>query len=472
MASREALINSYKVHTSQLIEGLTFFGQNYMEEDKLYLSATYSYAYWLLCQSIELIDEGERIYEMISTSLMYDFKGEIEVMRTDYNKAYSSLKYSLFEEIDLDENRLPNPAIDESLLSLLEKYIGEEYSHSEHSFADAYQVLSHSREKLHNAGVFIYRLLECTLGMIKTQFGRYRRLRNRTDDEFFRLWHNVIDNYKKSDLYRKDLEGYLSLISLKLNESDTDEGKLNLYKEYYYKTIEDIQHIPELGDIWRRSSDNQRDLACNLIRNECKEEYLYNRFISLVCYLGYLECEIVELQNELKPQETKVKVVKEKKKKGNKKTVIFIDKIDELKLANSIKAIYDCYYSVSGQRIEISEHLYNPIDFLVAIYFVLVKLELSASTRNNVNRQYCIFLNEIAGIIPSINERTMGLRFAKVVASSNDFHNLTEEMIDKYKKSGGFSMAEFPLWQQMVSIAEEVLKEDDYITGVLKKLNN
>ena len=34
--------------------------------------------------------------------------------------------------------------------------------------------------------------------------------------------------------------------------------------------------------------------------------------------------------------------------------------------------------------------------------------------------------------------------------------------------SGGFKPEEFPLWQQMVAIAEEELKKDEYIKSILK----
>ena len=470
MTTRKSRVDNYIAHTNQLMEGLTFFGKNYIGEDKRNLSSTYSYAYWLLCQSIELIDEGEKIYEMISTSLMYDFKEELGEVNYNYIQAYSSLKDAFFEDLDWDECFSSEHEKDAQLISLLDKYINNGYDYKI-PFKDACDILTKSKEKLRDAGIFIYRLLECTLSIIKKQFARYRNLRNRTEYEYTILWLNFLQGYLDSDLYRKDLDGYLFVLSQKLNDNATDEGKLDLYKTLFYKTIDEIHSIPELGDIWRRAAGNHAELACNLIRNECKDEYSYNRFISLICFVGFLDSEIVELQNELKSRHTKIKVVKGIRKRGNKKTIIFRDGIDEAKLAQSIRSIFDRYYSTSGKRVEFDNSSFDQTDFLVSIYYALVKLGIGISALESISSSYYEFL-ENKCMIPSLSsKRTYDNHLSLLKAEGKDFHNLNDATITKFENSGGFSKEEFPLWQQMVAIAEEELKGDEYIKSILK-LNN
>lgn len=472
MTTRKTRVDNYIAHTNQLMDGLKFFGKNYMEEEKLYLSSTYSYAYWLLCQSIELIDEGERIYEMISTSLMYDFKDEMEILRKDYVEIYSQLKVSLFEEIELNGEIPLNPDVDKNLLSLLDKYVGEKHDLYDYSFSDAYKVLSNSREKLHDAGVYIYRLLECTLGIIKKQCCRYRHLRNRTEMTYMSLFCKVIDNYMKSDLYRKDLDGFYYIQSQEFNSISSDEDKLIFYKEQISKTISELSSIPELGDIWKRAAGNYSELACNIIRYEYRDEYQYNRFINLLCLLGHLDDEISKIDLNLESQQEKAKEIKKKGKRGNKKTVIFIDIVDEIKLAQSIRTIYDCYYSTSGKRIEIGNASFDQTDFLVSIYFALVKLGIAISALLSISSSYYDFLVNRCDFASLQSKKTYDNHLSLIKAEGKDFHFLNNEIIAKNVNSGGFRTEDFPLWQQMVAIAEEVLKSDEYIKSILKNLNN
>lgn len=468
MTTRKTRVDDYIAHTNQLMDGLKFFGKNYMEDDKLYLSSTYSYAYWLLCQSIELIDEGERIYEMISTSLMYDFKDEMEILRKDYVEIYSQLKGSLFEEIELNGEIPLNPDVDKNLLSLLDKYVGEKHDLYDYSFSDAYKVLSNSRERLHDAGVYIYRLLECTLGIIKKQCCRYRHLRNRTEMTYMSLFYNVIDSYMKSDLYKKDLDGFYYIQSQEFNSISSDEDKLNFYKGQISKTICELSSIPELGDIWKRAAGNYSELACNIIRYEYRDEYQYNKFIFLLCLLGHLDNEFSELRLNLSSQQQKVKEIKKKGKKGNKKTVIFIDVVDEIKLAQSIRTIYDCYYSTSGKRIEIGNASFDQTDFLVSIYFALVKLGIAISALLSISSSYYDFLVNRCNFSSLQSKKTYDNHFSLIKAEGKDFHFLNDGIVEQNMSSGGFKPEDFPLWQQMVAIAEEELKKGEYIKSILK----
>ena len=470
MNTRKTQVDNYIAHTNQLMGALTFFGKNYIGEDKRNLSATYSYAYWLLCQSIDLIDEGENIYKMISTSLMYDFKEELGEVNYNYIQAYSSLKDAFFEVLDWDERFSSEHKKDAQLISLLKKYISNVYN-NKMPFNDACKIITKTKEELRDAGIVIYRLLEYTLIIIKKQFARYRNLRNRTEHEYTTLWLDFLQGYRDSDLYRKDLDGYLFVLSQKLNDNATDEGKLDLYKTLFYKTIDEIHSIPELGDIWRRAAGNHAELACNLIRNECKDEYSYNRFISLICFVGFLDSEIVELQMKLNPQRVEKKTIKKKGNPGRKKTICFIDKIDVTKLAQSIKTIHNCYFSLTSKQIIIEGYSFNQTDFLISIYFSLVQLKLATSALENVTTQYYAFLKDVCNIELVNIQRTYDSRFAKLRADANDFHNLNDATIAKFENSGGFSKEEFPLWQQMVAIAEEELKGDEYIKSILK-LNN
>ena len=101
----------------------------------------------------------------------------------------------------------------------------------------------------------------------------------------------------------------------------------------------------------------------------------------------------------------------------------------------------------------------------------MVQLKLATSALENVTTQYYAFLKDVCNIELVNIQRTYDSRFAKLRADANDFHNLNDATIAKFEDSGGFSKEEFPLWQQMVAIAEEELKGDEYIKSILK-LNN
>ena len=158
------------------------------------------------------------------------------------------------------------------------------------------------------------------------------------------------------------------------------------------------------------------------------------------------------------------------KSKGRPKAIIFHKEVDESQLANCIKRLHQQHFNEMSHLIEVKELCYDETDFMLCIYFALVKLQLAPSIKfHQINKQYYCFLTEKCGIKLSEKERTYNNHLNKIVRTGVDLHCLTEEIICKKQSEGTIKLEELAIWRQMLHIAECLLLTDFYIHSLAKK---
>lgn len=145
--------------------------------------------------------------------------------------------------------------------------------------------------------------------------------------------------------------------------------------------------------------------------------------------------------------------------RGRRKTPIFTADTDVSRLAELVRKIHSTYYNPANRRIEMGEDCYNETDYLLALYYVMVKrgwasAELAA-------QPYYDFLTDVCGIRPQDTNKTFLRHLNKVVRTGKSFHKLTPEMLAAEKRPGTLTARELPAWQRMFSAAEKALLESD-----------
>ena len=158
------------------------------------------------------------------------------------------------------------------------------------------------------------------------------------------------------------------------------------------------------------------------------------------------------------------------KPKGRPKAIIFHKEVDENRLANCIMRLHQQHFNEVHNMIEVNEVCYGETDFMLCIYFALIKLQLAPTIKfHQINKQYYRFLTEKCGIKLSEKERTYNNHLNKIARTGVDLHCLTEEIVCKKKSEGSMKLEELATWHQMLHDAESLLKADDYVRLLAKK---
>ena len=142
---------------------------------------------------------------------------------------------------------------------------------------------------------------------------------------------------------------------------------------------------------------------------------------------------------------------------GRPKTDIFNDHVDVEELAKVVRKIHDTHYNPASRRMEIDDDSFDETDFLLCLYYVLVKRGDSPSTL--ANKPYYAFLTEACGIHPQASAKTFGNHLNKVVRTGKDFHRLTPGMLTGRQQPGTMTAEELPQWQRMFETAERVMEK-------------
>ena len=159
-----------------------------------------------------------------------------------------------------------------------------------------------------------------------------------------------------------------------------------------------------------------------------------------------------------------------RKPKGRPKAIIFHKEVDEDRLANCIMRLHQQHFNEMSNVVEVNGMCYCETDFMLCIYFALVKLQLAPSIKfHQINKQYYCFLTEKCGIKLTEKERTYNNHLNKIVRTGEDLHCLTEEIVCKKKSEGTMKLEELATWHQMLYDAESLLMADDYIRSIAKK---
>ena len=141
---------------------------------------------------------------------------------------------------------------------------------------------------------------------------------------------------------------------------------------------------------------------------------------------------------------------------GRPKTPIFNAHVDVEKLAKVVRKIHDTYYNPASRRIEIDNDSFDETDFLLCLYYVLVKRGDSPSLL--ANKPYYAFLTDACGIHPQASAKTFGNHLNKVVRTGKDFHRLTADLLETGQQDGAMTAEELPSWQRMFEAAERVME--------------
>ena len=184
--------------------------------------------------------------------------------------------------------------------------------------------------------------------------------------------------------------------------------------------------------------------------------------------------ELIEVRNKIdgliKQLVTKQEEIACSKPKGRPKSIIFCKEVDENQLANSIMNLHQQYFNETYNAIEVNGECYSETNFMLCVYFALVKLQLAHSTKfHQINKQYYSFLTNKCCIKLVDKERTYNNHLNKVVRTGVDLHCLTEEIVNKKRSKGVIKLEELAIWHQMLTIAESLLVKDEYIHSLAKK---
>lgn len=158
------------------------------------------------------------------------------------------------------------------------------------------------------------------------------------------------------------------------------------------------------------------------------------------------------------------------KRKGRPRCAIFCTKVNETRLADSIKNLHQQYFNQVLQIIEVNGVYYNETDFLLCVYFALIKIGLAPSIRfRQINKQYYSFLKDKCQISTVEKERTYNNHLNKVTRTGCDLHLLTVEIVRKKQSAGSMKPEELFVWHSMLNLAEGLLLKDEYVVSLAKK---
>ena len=184
--------------------------------------------------------------------------------------------------------------------------------------------------------------------------------------------------------------------------------------------------------------------------------------------------ELIEVRNRIDElinllgTETEVKTFP--KPKGRPKSAIFCEWVDEALLANCISSLHQRHFNPTCRMMEVDNESYGETDFMLCIYYALVKLGLAPSViHNQVNKQYYRFLTNACRIELTEKERTYNNHLNKVIRTGCDLHLLTEDIVIKKQSAGGMKPEELPIWKRMLDVAETLLLMNEYVFSLAKK---
>lgn len=158
------------------------------------------------------------------------------------------------------------------------------------------------------------------------------------------------------------------------------------------------------------------------------------------------------------------------KPKGRPKSAIFHEKVNESLLADCIIRLHQQYFNQISKMMEVNSECYGETDFMLSLYFALVKLQLAPSIRfHQINKQYYCFLTNKCHLKLTGKERTYNNHLNKVIRTGLDLHLLTEEIVKRKQSEGVMKPEELSVWHQMLITAESLLMKDEYINSLAKK---
>lgn len=184
--------------------------------------------------------------------------------------------------------------------------------------------------------------------------------------------------------------------------------------------------------------------------------------------------ELIEVRNKIdeliKLLETRELQYIPRKQKGRPKSVIFHEWVDIGQLAQSIRGIHLRHFNKTSKVMEVNEERYGETDFMLCIYYALVKFGLAPSLKHNqVNKQYYSFLKNQCRIALADQERTFNNHLNKVLRTGCDLHDLNPKILSERPSKGAMKPDELDGWKRMLADAERLLLMDDYVISLANK---
>ena len=164
-----------------------------------------------------------------------------------------------------------------------------------------------------------------------------------------------------------------------------------------------------------------------------------------------------ETQRCLNISEKSVPQIKEKRNIGAPTTQIFYTPENRVKFAEMIKTIYRTHYNVQQKRFIINGKAYRMIDFLLAMYFVMVERKVTISIIGNKPlHQFLLFLSTDCGIIQQASDRAFLEHLYRVRVTLCDFHALNDDIVEKFQNRGGLSKVQYDEMKEMTKLIGEL----------------
>ena len=145
------------------------------------------------------------------------------------------------------------------------------------------------------------------------------------------------------------------------------------------------------------------------------------------------------------------------KRRGRPKSEIFNNPTDEPLFAVCIARLYHTYYCPKAQQMLVEGDYYDETQFLLCIYYVLVKRGFSPVSLTN--KAYYTFLTDVCGIVPQKSEKTFNNQLNKVLRTGKPFHFLTPEILSTNHRVGEMTVDELPIWQRTFAVVERLMEQ-------------
>ena len=159
-----------------------------------------------------------------------------------------------------------------------------------------------------------------------------------------------------------------------------------------------------------------------------------------------VNCNVMSASDELNTSNASNATLK----RGYQRVQLFLHPKRVPMIMSFIEALYTSCYDEQQNCIDNGIALYNPTDFLLGIYYVLVaKGEAVSVVENKLVKEYLRFLNEDCQLKQVATDRVFHRRINKVKVTRRDFHQLNQRLVNNYKHRGGFTPKEYETMVQI-----------------------
>ena len=295
--NRTETIRTFLHDLSHLNDGICYFNDHFVSEEKRETSAAYSYAYSLSHEVLSVYQSASIVIRLLRESVLYDYQEEL-----------SDLNENLTHETERFDNLIVKR------LTFIDSQIGKSYNweafslfggmDDEEKVANIIAILDGYHSRLYEEGRKLYAPLKSLLQTLVRLLVEMLSLKGLEENEWDDLWSTFKSNYRKSDFFDSSLQTYLCLVSNRINKKETIK---ECHQKEYERLTKTLLEDTTFGEIFSHSGLKGHKLAkgiyykVKVLRQNMeisKIDDLANDFVGRVCMMDYLREQILVLEEE------------------------------------------------------------------------------------------------------------------------------------------------------------------------------